>query len=207
MSSTSLGITEHVSSWVDLQKIFRDVSSCTNRSPSMQESLIAFGFEGDDPAILPNRMAHSAGTDALRIIALLVNLLALSPDATLEIDQRPVRKWVGTGRVARQQIKAKNQFSGRPRPIEAYQLKARVKLNGGSALTMRQMADSFSKYGPSAIGIHGGKKEAIFVFPVSTNWINSSNTQTGFQQAMGNSGMQVLNLIPSSLLREPPRNC
>ncbi|KAI3401125.1 hypothetical protein diail_271 [Diaporthe ilicicola] len=120
MSSTYLGITEHVSSWVDLQEIIKDVSSCTNRRPSMRESLIAFGFEGDNQAILPNRMAHSAGTDALRIIALLVNLLALSPNATLEVDRRPVRKW---------------------------------------------MADSFSKYGPPAIGIHGGKKEGYICLP------------------------------------------
>lgn len=77
----------------------------------MRESLIAFGFEGDDQAILPNRMAHSAGTDAPRIIALLINLLVLSPDATLEIDRRPVRKWVGTGRVARRHMKVKKTSS------------------------------------------------------------------------------------------------
>ena len=165
MSSTYLGITEHISSWIDLQEIIKDVSLCTNRSPSMRESLIAFGLEGDNQAVLPNRMAHSAGTDALRIIALLVNLLALSPDATLEIERRPVRKWVGTGRVARRQMKAKNQFSGRPRPIESYPFRARVRLNEGSALTMRQMADSFSKYGPSAIGIYGGKKEGYICLP------------------------------------------
>lgn len=34
-----------------------------------------------------------------------------------------------------------------------------MRLNGGSALTMRQLADSFSKHGPTAIGIHGGKNE------------------------------------------------
>lgn len=165
MSSTYLGITEHVSSWVDLQEIIKDVSSRTNRSPSMREALIAFGFEGDDQAILPSRMAHNAGTDALRIIALLVNLLALSPHATLEIDRRPVRKWVGTGRVARRYKKVNNQFSGRPQPRESYPFRARVRLNGGSALTMRQLADSFSKHGPSAIGIHGGKHEGYICLP------------------------------------------
>lgn len=131
----------------------------------MRESLIAFGFEGDDQAILPNRMAHSAGTDALRIIALLVNLLALSPGATLEIDRRPGRKYVGTGRVARRLMKVNNQFSGRPRPRESYTFRAQVRLNGVSALTMRLLADSFLKHGSSAIGIHGGKNEGCICLP------------------------------------------
>ncbi|KAK7698110.1 hypothetical protein SLS64_012885 [Diaporthe eres] len=165
ISSTYLGITEHVSSWVDLQDIIKDVSSCTNRSPSMRESLIAFGLEGDEQAVLPNPdwVAHSAGTDALRITALLVNLLALSPDAppTLEIDRRPVRKWVGSARVACRHMKFKNQFHGRPRPRECYPFRARVTLNGGSGFNMRQLADFFSEHGPSAIGIHGGKKNII----------------------------------------------
>lgn len=165
MSSTYMGITEYVSSWVDLQEIIKDVSSCTNRSPSMRESLIAFGFEGDDQAILPDLMAHSAGTDALRIIALLINLLALSPDATLEIDRRPARKWVGTARLARRHQKLNNQFKGRPTPREFYPFRARVRLNGGSALTIRQLADSFSKHCPSAIGIHGGKNEGYVCLP------------------------------------------
>ncbi|KAL1881860.1 hypothetical protein Daus18300_000913 [Diaporthe australafricana] len=166
MSSTYLGITENVSSWVDLQEIIKDVSSsCTNRSPSMRESLIAFGFEGDNQAVPPNRMAHSAATDALRIIALLVNLLALSPDATLEIERRPVRKWVGTGRVARRHMKAKNKFSGRPRPVGSYPFRTRVRLKGVSAFNMRQLADAFSRHGPSAIGIHGGKKEGYICLP------------------------------------------
>lgn len=157
ISSTYLGITEHVSSWVDLQEIIKDVSSCTDSSPSMRESLITFGFEGDDQAILPGRLAHSAGTDALRIIALLVNLLALSPDATLEIERQPGYKWRGTDYYARQQMKANNQFSGRPSPKEFYPFRARVTLNGGRGLNMRKLADSFSKHNPSAIG-HGGKK-------------------------------------------------
>lgn len=165
MSSTYLGITQHVSSWVDLQEIIKDVSSCTNRSPSMRESLIAFGFEGDDLAILPDQTAHSAGTDALRIIALLVNLLALSPDVTLEIDRRPARKWPGTARLARRHKKLNNQFKGRPTPRESYPFRAQVRLNGGSALTIRQLADSFSDYGPSAIGIHGGKNEGYVCLP------------------------------------------
>lgn len=165
ISSTYLGITEHVSSWVDLQEIIKDVSSCTNRSPSMRESLIAFGFEGDDQAILPNFMAHSAGTDALRITALLVNSLALSPDATLEIDRRPARKWPGNARLARRHRKLNNHFKGRPIPRESYPFRARVRLNGGSALTIRQLADSFSNYGPSAIGVHGGKNEGYVCLP------------------------------------------
>lgn len=158
MSSTYLGITEHVSSWVDLQEIIKGVSSRTNGSPSMRESLIAFGFEGDYQAILPNWMAHSAGTDALRVMALLVNLLALSPDATLEVERRPARKGLGAVREARRQMKANNQFSGRPTPKEFYPFRARVTRHGGPALTMRQLADSFSKHNPSAIGTHGGRK-------------------------------------------------
>ncbi|KAG8164677.1 hypothetical protein KVR01_004952 [Diaporthe batatas] len=165
MSSTYLGITEHISSWVDLQEIIKDVSTRTNCSPSMRESLIAFGFEGDNRAILPKHMAHSAGTDALRIIALLVNLLALSPDVTLEIDRRPVRKWGGTGRVARRHQKAQNQFSGRPTPKESYPFRARIRLNGGSAFNMRKIADSFSRYGPSASGIHRAKHEGYVCLP------------------------------------------
>lgn len=158
MSSTYLGITEHVSSWVDLQEIIKDVSSCTKHSPSMRESLIAFGFEGDGQAIIPNGMAHSAGIDVLRIIALLVNLLALSPDVTLQIDRHPGRKFVGTSRVARRHMKVKNQFAGRPSPREFYPFRARVTLNGSRGLNMRKLADSFSKNNPSAIGTHGGRK-------------------------------------------------
>lgn len=183
MSSSYLGITEHVSSWVDLQEITKDISSCTDRSPSMRESLIAFGFEGDNQAIPPSHMAHSAGTDALRIIALLVNLLALSPDATLEIDRRPVRKYVGTNREARRLRKAKNQFKGRPRPTESYPFRARVRLNGGSGLTLRQLADSFSRYGPSAIGIHGGDKEEGYICLPSLDELDQFIEQTNGSSA------------------------
>lgn len=134
MSSTYLGITEHVSSWVDLQEIIKDVSSRTGRSPSMRESLAAFGFEGDDQAILPNWVAHSAGTDALHNIALLVNLLALSPDATLEVERRPVRKGVGAVREAHLQMKAKNQFSGQPTPKGILSLQSKGDTPRGSGL-------------------------------------------------------------------------
>ncbi|KAK2603128.1 hypothetical protein N8I77_009608 [Diaporthe amygdali] len=184
ISSTYLGITECFSSWVDIQEIIKDVSSCRDRSPSMREALIAFGFANDSQAILPNRMGHSAGTDALRTIALLVKLLALSPDTAVEIERRPARKWVGTARVSRRLMKTKNQFSGRPKPRESYPFRARVRLNGESSLTMRQLSDSFSKYNPSAIGIHGAKHEGyiclsgldeLHQFIEHTNGSNTAN--------------------------------
>lgn len=58
----------------------------------MRESLIAFGFTSDSQAILPGWVAHSAGTDALRVLALLVNLLAFSPETAVEMDRLPTAK-------------------------------------------------------------------------------------------------------------------
>lgn len=159
ISNTYLGITEYVSSWVDVQEIIKEVSSCSKRDPSMGESLIALGFANDSQAILPDRIAHSAGTDALRVIALLVSLLAFSPETTLEINRRPTRKWGGSSRVARRYMKANNHFSGRPKPRECYPFRARVRLFGGQALSLRKLSESFMEYNLMAIGIHGAKHE------------------------------------------------
>lgn len=160
ISNTYLGITEYVSSWVDVQEIIKEVSSCYNRSPSMGESLIALGFANDSQAILRDRIAHSAGADALRVIALLVSLLALSSETTLEITRRPTRKCGGKSRVALQYKKANNHFSGRPKPKECYPFRARLRTHGGQALSLQKLSESFSKYNPTAIGIHGAKHEA-----------------------------------------------
>jgi valyl-tRNA synthetase len=102
----------------------------------MRESLIAFGFEGDDQATLPDQIAHNTGTDALRVTTLLVHLLAFSPDATLEIDRQPARKWVGKIREARRYIKSKNQSNSWPKPKDFYPFRARVRLNRELALTI-----------------------------------------------------------------------
>lgn len=159
ISNTYLGITEYVSSWVDVQEIIKEVSSCSNRDPSMGESLIALGFANDSQAILPDRIAHSAGADALRVIALLVSLLALSSETTLAITRRPTRKWGGKSRVALQYKKANNHFSGRPKPKECFPFRARLRTHGGQALSLRKLSESFSEYNPTAIGIHGAKYE------------------------------------------------
>lgn len=154
-----MGITEYVSSWVDVQEIIKEVSSCPNRDPSMGESLTALGFANDSQAILPDRIAHSAGADALRVIALLVSLLAFSSETTLEINRRPTRKWGSNSRTARRYMKANNQFSGRPTPKKSYPFRARVRIRGGQALSLRKLFESFTEYNPTAIGIHGAKHE------------------------------------------------
>lgn len=182
ISSTYLGVTEHVSSWVDVQEIIKDVSSCHDRSPSMRESLVTFGFASDSKAIVPNYKAHSSGTDALRVLALLVNLLALSTDTTLEIERRPARKWGGSARVSRRLKKANNQFSGRPRPQESYPFRAKVRLNGGSSVTLRQLSESFSRYNPSAVGTRAGRLYGYVCLP-SFDELNQFIEQTHGSQA------------------------
>ncbi|KAK9415426.1 putative Protein kinase domain-containing protein [Seiridium unicorne] len=67
-------ITQYFSSWVDLQEITAEISNAN--SPGMKDTLLAFGFFRPDLAVR-GKSDHNAGNDAIRQLAVLVNLLNL----------------------------------------------------------------------------------------------------------------------------------
>lgn len=65
-------------SWVDVQDLAKDLAAMSP-VPSLQNTLIAFGYVRRCPAIALNSKRHNAGNDALRTICALVILLYYQP--------------------------------------------------------------------------------------------------------------------------------
>ncbi|KAI2471299.1 hypothetical protein F4781DRAFT_429416 [Annulohypoxylon bovei var. microspora] len=138
-------ITQYFSYWVDLQEIVTEISN--TRSPGMTTTLLTFGFFSDDLAIR-GKSDHNAGNDAVRELAILVNLLHLNKGNTIQIqtkqlkDTNTLRKfWKRT----------------RPRPKELYPYTARIRIKGKDlisfVLNCPQLCSLFPSYQPSAVGM------------------------------------------------------
>lgn len=153
ISSMYSDITQYISAWVDVQELVKDISSLSDRSPSMRDSLLAVGFGDDRQVVLSRKARHCAGVDAVRILALLANLLAFSQDTTLQVDSVPLPR-LSRARVARKSWAKGMSFAGRPSPKEFLPFIARVAVSGGPvALTQQKLYDSFAEHMPTAIGV------------------------------------------------------
>ncbi|KAI2626930.1 hypothetical protein GGS26DRAFT_145171 [Hypomontagnella submonticulosa] len=138
-------IAQYFSFWVDLQEIVADTSN--TKSPGMRATLLAFGFFSNDLAIR-GKSDHNAGNDAIRELAVLINLLHLSKGDTIQIqteqlrDKNTLRKfWART----------------RPGPRELYPFTARIRIEGKDLKSLvpncPQLFGLFSSYQPSAVGM------------------------------------------------------
>lgn len=153
-------LTDHFSSWVDLQELATEVSGL--RTPAMRDTLIALGFDKDFCAVRSVRMAHNAGNDAVRILGVLFGLTSLSTD--LSIDRTPKHKmkhWKTTTNV-----KKRTFWRHKPRPRELYPYIARVKLGSDlEKFTPETLYDYFSTYTPTAAGINQGNRYGWICLP------------------------------------------
>ncbi|KAI1462663.1 hypothetical protein F4805DRAFT_452488 [Annulohypoxylon moriforme] len=137
-------ITRYFSLWVDLQEIVADVSS--TKSPGMKATLLAFNFFENDLATR-GKSDHNAGNDAVRELAILVNLLHLSKGNTIQIqtkhkDEDTLRRfWT----------------NNRPGPKELFPFAARIGIEGKGLKSLvsncPQLFSLFSSYQPSAVGM------------------------------------------------------
>ncbi|XXH00518.1 hypothetical protein Hte_006865 [Hypoxylon texense] len=149
ISSHLSQITQYFSFWVDLQEIVMEISH--TQSPGMKATLLAFGFFSEDLAIR-GKDYHNAGNDAVRELAILVNLLHLSKGETIQIQTElsrdrntPRRFWAHR----------------RPSPRELYPFTARIRIEGKDLRSWiadgQKLFGLFPSYQPSAVGInHAG---------------------------------------------------
>lgn len=151
-------LTECFTSWVDLQEIAKDLFiGLGKRVPVLTDTLIAFGFKPDLLAIVSKATQHSAGTDTIRMTALLVNLLAFPLDKNLSIELTPRRKWSRGSMGNRYRNDEKFFLDSRPSPWEFFPFTARARRIGGpvTKATPEDINEIFSEYNPTAVGNKG----------------------------------------------------
>lgn len=143
-------LTDCFSSWVDLQELAGEVSGTP--MPGLRDTLIALGYDKDFRAVRPVRVAHNAGNDAVRILAVLLNLAVLSTNLT--IHRAPKRR----APLYKPFIDAERKFWRRkPGPRELYPYIVRVKLGGDmEAFTARMLHQYFYSYILKAAAIDPG---------------------------------------------------
>ncbi|KAI0386395.1 hypothetical protein F5Y04DRAFT_276003 [Hypomontagnella monticulosa] len=138
-------ITQYFSFWVDLQEIAADVSG--TKCPGLRATLLAFGFFSNDLATR-GKSNHNAGNDAVRVLAILVNLLHLSKGDTLQIEIEQLRD-----RTTLRRFWARD----RPGPKELYPFTARIRIEGKHLKSLvpncPQLFKLFSSYQPTAVGM------------------------------------------------------
>lgn len=127
----------------------------------MRTTLLAFGFEHEPPIIRGSKIGHNAGNDAIRIIAILLNIFTY--DSTLKIPQNKQRhrKYIGT-RLRRHLLQDDRFFRGRPYPWQSYPFVTRVSLNNHVRPTFL------------AKGLYNTFNRVYNIAAVGTNDINST---------------------------------
>ncbi|KAI0164320.1 hypothetical protein GGR52DRAFT_559254 [Hypoxylon sp. FL1284] len=141
-------ITKYFASWVDLQDIAAEVSGDPKAGHlSMKTTLLAFGFFARDLAGR-GKGGHNAGNDAVRILAVLVNLLRMEKGRTIGID---------TGLPKEENALRRIWTRDRPSPRELYPFTARIRIEGKDlkylARDCQQLFYYFSDYQPTAVGM------------------------------------------------------
>ncbi|KAM0812502.1 putative Exonuclease domain-containing protein [Seiridium cardinale] len=119
-------ITQYFSSWVDLQEIAAEISNAN--SPGMKDTLLAFEFFRPDLAVR-GKNDHNAGNDAIRQLAVLVNLLNLRKGGRLHFDHHG-------DRVEDRDALQKFWNQTRPRPKELYSFTARIRIRGKDSISL-----------------------------------------------------------------------
>lgn len=140
------------SSWVDLQNLVMESAGLTKR-PSMDRTLVAFGFKREYPIWRSARVAHNAGNDSLRIVCLLLNLLSHDSKLVMPQDEPSRRKRVGGSRYYHRLMSDNRFFKNRPKPYESFPFAARISLedHAGAVLSVRRLLDTFTMYNPVAV--------------------------------------------------------
>ncbi|KAI1209377.1 uncharacterized protein F4807DRAFT_467643 [Annulohypoxylon truncatum] len=138
-------ITQYFSYWVDLQEIVTEISN--TKSPGMKATLLSFEFFSEDLAIR-GKSDHNAGNDAVRELAILVNLLYLSKGNTIQIQAKQHRD-----RDTLQRFWTRT----RPCPRELYPFTVRIRIEGKDLRSLvpncQQLFSLFPSYQPSAVGM------------------------------------------------------
>lgn len=152
-------------SWVDVQDLAKGLTTMP-QAPSLQNILIAFGYERACPAIAANSKGHNAGNDAMRTICALLILLFYQPEGEKLVQvchdyhsnrakQRRIEQRNSIG------IKRRDLFYKRyPTPRERYPFQAKVDLPGlelGAPLDPETLCEYFAKYKPVAAGGNSSK--------------------------------------------------
>lgn len=144
------------SSWVDLQDIARQLKSNESEratSPSLRETLLAFDFADEARDGRGTRAKRSAATDTVRTSWLLLRLLCLPLDATLDIKRSP-----RDGDSAR-----RNRL---PTPPEFFPFMAIVcRRSSSQRIIPRNMRTLFSRYKPDSWGLQSGGAHGWLAFP------------------------------------------
>ncbi|KAI1124982.1 hypothetical protein F5Y10DRAFT_248043 [Nemania abortiva] len=139
-------IFQFFSSWVDLQDVVMDASK-TKTTYGLRDTLRAFGFAPRDLAAYGSKSGHNPADDTILELAVLVNLLRLQENTTLQVetkqkDRNALRKyWHGHA----------------PSPKELYPFTTRVYIQGKPLSSILphwdHLFDIFSPYSPIAVGI------------------------------------------------------
>ncbi|KAI1765495.1 hypothetical protein GGR53DRAFT_489953 [Hypoxylon sp. FL1150] len=137
-------ITQYFSFWADLQEVAAEVTS--TKCPGMRATLLAFGFFASDLAIR-GKSDHNAGNDAVRELAILVNLLNANKTDTIHIQTaRP-----------RDENALRRYWQNRPAPKELFPFTARIRIEGKDLKSLvtntKQLMTLFPGYQPSAVGM------------------------------------------------------
>ncbi|KAI0895310.1 hypothetical protein F4806DRAFT_96085 [Annulohypoxylon nitens] len=137
--------TRYFSFWVDLQEIVAEISNA--KSPGMRATLLAFEFFLKDMAIR-GKSDHNAGNDAIRELAILVNLLHLKKGSAIHIQTEQLEDKDTLQRLWR---------GSRPGPKELYPFTARIRIEGKDLRSLvpgcPQLFRLFSSYQLSAVGM------------------------------------------------------
>ncbi|KAK9787337.1 putative Exonuclease domain-containing protein [Seiridium cardinale] len=140
-------ITQYFSSWVDLREIAAEISNAN--SPGMKDTLLAFELFRPDLAVR-GKNDHNAGNDAIRQLAVLVNLLNLRKGGRLHFDHHG-------DRVEDRDALQKFWNQTRPRPKELYPFTARIRIQGKDLISLvpncPRLFSLFSDYQPTAVGM------------------------------------------------------
>ncbi len=154
-------------SWVDVQDLAKDLAAMS-QAPSLQNTLIAFGYECVCPTIAKNSRRHNAGNDAMRTICALVILLFYQPRGE---DLRQTCSEYHSNRAKQRRLESRKRLDMKkddlfrkryPSPREKYPFQAKVDLPGATLTAppdAEMLCEYFLRFKPVAAG---GNSRKIF---------------------------------------------
>lgn len=154
-------------SWVDVQDLAKNLATMA-QAPSLQNTLIAFGYESTCPTIAKNSKKHNAGNDAMRTLCALVIMLFYQPRGEdlvqtchdYHLNRAKQRRVEQRKRIG---MKKQDLFRNRyPSPREKYPFQAKVDLPDAALLAppdAEVLCEYFVRFKPVATG---GNQTKIF---------------------------------------------
>lgn len=165
-------LTQCFSAWVDVQEVVNDICTSVHQRPirsrsnkaayppGMRDTLFALGYHRDGLAIVGPKDEHSAGNDAVRVLAVLLGLLGLPRPQdgglgpVLEIKRWGKKLYekveCGPGLISRKYWRSK------PEPPELFPYMARLEHQGASlpaGFRAQSLYKTFAHYEPLAAGM------------------------------------------------------